>query len=112
MRHPIVYVACPYSHPDPAVLEERFQAANRAAAKLIDEGNVVFSPISMSHPIAEIAGNHLSPAWYDFDDAFIPHCTSIVVLTVDGWDRSRGVAHEIALFAERGIAPTFMEPVR
>ena len=47
----IIYLAAPYSHPDPGVRERRFRAINRAAAALIAEGRIVFSPISMSHPI-------------------------------------------------------------
>ena len=106
----MIYLACPYSDPDPAVVEARFQAANRAAAKLIAEGHVVFSPISMSHPIAEVMGNHLSEAWYGFDEPFMANCEAMVIVTVDGWDRSRGVAAERAYFEARGRPVTLMEP--
>ena len=49
----MIYLACPYSHPDRTVRLARFDAANRAAGALMREGYHVFSPISHTHPIAE-----------------------------------------------------------
>ena len=40
----MIYLASPYSHPDPAVREERFREACRAAAKLISLGRIVSRP--------------------------------------------------------------------
>jgi len=48
----MIYLACPYSHPDSNVREYRFKMANRAAAKLMRDGHIVYSPISHTHPIA------------------------------------------------------------
>ena len=48
----MIYLACPYSHPDNNVREHRFKMANRAAAKLMGEGHIIYSPISHTHPIA------------------------------------------------------------
>jgi hypothetical protein len=47
----MVYLASPYSHPDPAVREQRFHAACRATAALLRAGCVVFSPIVHSHAL-------------------------------------------------------------
>ena len=55
----IIYLACPYTHPSAEVRLQRFELATRAAAKLISEGLIVFSPITMSHPIdMQLAGKH------------------------------------------------------
>ena len=48
-----IYLAGPYSHPDPTVRAIRFHKLNDKAAELLRAGNLVFSPISHSHPIAE-----------------------------------------------------------
>jgi hypothetical protein len=48
----MIYLASPYSHPDPAVREARFREACRAAAKLMRLGQPAFSPIVHGHPIA------------------------------------------------------------
>jgi hypothetical protein len=41
----VIYLVSPYSHPDPLVREERFQAACEATADLIRSGAIVYSPI-------------------------------------------------------------------
>lgn len=47
----MIYLASPYSHPDPAVEELRFEAACEAACKLMQQGHHVFSPIAHTHPV-------------------------------------------------------------
>ena len=49
----MIYLASPYSHPDPAVRERRFRAACSAAAFLLQAGHAVFSPIAHGHVLAE-----------------------------------------------------------
>ena len=99
---PIIYLAAPYSHPDLAVCEARYKAATCAAAAFIGAGHVVFSPLTMTHPIAMILGNHLSEVWYAFDEPFMAQCAEIVVLKIDGWRESKGVAAEVEYFEVRG----------
>ncbi len=107
---PIIYLAAPYSHPDLTVVGQRFLAINVAAAKLIADGHIVFSPISMTHPIAMVMGNHLAPAWSGFDEPFMDACAECVVLMLDGWRESLGVAREIAYFTAAGKPVRYMEP--
>ncbi|MDR0327893.1 MAG: DUF1937 family protein, partial [Planctomycetaceae bacterium] len=53
---PLLYLCCPYSHPNPTVREDRFRTACRASAILMKSDIVVFSPLSHSVPIAEYVG--------------------------------------------------------
>jgi hypothetical protein len=46
-----IFLACPYSHADPAVTHERFLASNEAAGYIVESGHAVFSQVSMSHPV-------------------------------------------------------------
>lgn len=46
-----IFLACPYSHADKDVVYSRFVACNKVAAQVVESGNVVFSQVSMSHPI-------------------------------------------------------------
>ncbi len=98
-----IYLACPYTHDDPAVREARFEAANRAAAKLMTPGHSVFSPISMTHPIAETAD---LPKGWEFwagqDLPFLEWCDKVVVLQVPGWKESVGVQEEIRIARDMG----------
>ena len=99
----MIYLACPYSHSDPAVRDTRFREANRAAAALMEEGHVVFSPLSMSHPIeAHMDTIHDTAWWMRIDLAFMEHCTECVVLALPGWEQSKGVTIERKWFEDRG----------
>jgi hypothetical protein len=97
----MIYLACPYTHPDELVRMARFRAANLVAAKLILSGEIVYSPISHMHPIAE---EHKLPIhwtfWKKSDEFFIRACSKVVVLQVAGWDKSYGVMREIELAKE------------
>lgn len=101
---PLAYLASPYSDPDPHVRERRFHAANLAAAKLMNLGEIVFSPISHSHPIAVDSGLLTDwEFWQEFDRAILPMCYKIYVMQSDGWDQSVGVQREIEIANEIGI---------
>ncbi len=94
----LIYVACPYSHNDPAVRAERFERANYYSARMMAAGLLVFSPISHTHPIA-LAGD--LPKGWDFweryDRAYLGICRALVVLCLRGWEQSKGVQEEIKI---------------
>jgi hypothetical protein len=70
---------------------------------LMAQGNIVFSPISMSHPIATMCD---LPLGFDFweaqDRAFIEWCDALFVAMVPGWDESVGVEKEVRIAKEMG----------
>jgi nucleoside 2-deoxyribosyltransferase len=105
-----VYLACPYSSPDESVRRERHHAANIAAAALMNKGYVVFSPISMSHPIAKAC---TLPGDWEFwerqDVAFLEWADELHVLRAAGWASSTGVAAEIRRFREMGKPVLFID---
>jgi hypothetical protein len=107
----IVYLAVPYSHPDPEVRIERFKAANRMAGKLMHEGVHVFSPISHTHPIAVECGLPLGfDFWREYDEKILRVCGKIVVLTIDGWSESKGVKSELEFASKLGLQIEYREP--
>jgi len=109
----IVYLAAPYSHPDLAVRRARFEAATAAAARLVAQGRVVFSPLTMTHPI-DLAlaqgGESLGSAyWVAYDEAFMEHCTEMLILPLDGWESSSGIRRERAFFESRNRPVRFLD---
>ena len=44
----MIYLASPYSDPDPAVRQSRFEAACKATAEMLRAGLIVFSPVMWS----------------------------------------------------------------
>ncbi|OYZ12936.1 MAG: hypothetical protein B7Y35_15725 [Sphingomonadales bacterium 28-64-96] len=113
MKTVISYLACPYGHPDLGVRLERFEAANLAAANLIQEGRIVFSPISMTHPIdlvmAAEGENMGTDYWVKFDEAFMELCSEMIVLAIPGWQESKGVTREIEFFRQHGKRVLLMQ---
>ena len=106
----MIYLVSPYTHPDPAVREVRFQAACRQAAEMVRCGIAVFSPIVHTHPLA----SHGLPLdwsfWREYDRAFLEMCSEVWVLTLDGWRESQGVQAEIKLARELGKPVVLVEP--
>jgi hypothetical protein len=96
-----LYLACPYSDPDHFVRQERFNAVTKTAGRLLKDGLMVFSPISKTHPIAVNCG---LPGdwefWEKYDRIAIGHCRELWVLTLDGWQTSKGVKAEIQIATE------------
>lgn len=106
----MIYLASPYSHPDPAVRAQRFRAACRAAVALLHAGHVVFSPITHSHPLAQhgLPGNW--QFWERYDREFLQRCDEVVVLMLPGWRKSVGVQAEIRIARELGKPVRYLAP--
>ena len=51
-----IYLATAYNHNSELVRKLRFRMVNYAAAELMEQGHIVFSPISHSHPISICTG--------------------------------------------------------
>jgi len=113
----LIYLAVPYSYKDSdpakvmAVKEERFQAVNKVAAKLMAEGNYIFSPISHTHPIA-LAGSLPGDwqYWEGYDRCILSSCKKLMVLRLPGWETSTGVTEERKIAEELGIPVEFIDP--
>ena len=100
----MIYLASPYSHPDPAVEAFRFEAVCQASADLMLSGHTIVSPIAHSHPIyvrrPDVGGSF--EQWYDLDRTLISASDELWVLTLDGWQESHGVTEEIKIANELG----------
>ena len=110
----IVYLACPYTDLSAEVRDQRFHAATKAAAALISQGHIVFSPITMTHPIdtvmAGVAGTLGSEFWVAYDEAFMSFCSELAIVKVSGWDKSAGIARERLFFEARSLPIWFVDP--
>jgi hypothetical protein len=113
-QHTIIYLACPYTHADHRVREERFKSATAAAAELIRQGYIVYSPITMTHPLDVVLAGDTdtlgSDYWIKFDEAFMAVCSEMIVLQIDGWDQSQGIKREMDYFKSRGKPVRFLSP--
>lgn len=101
-----IYLAAPYSHPNEAVRALRYAMINEYAARIMQHGISVFSPISQSHEIAR----YMAPEyvldhefWMSMDLPVLERAGLVVVLRLDGWDKSRGVVAETKHAREHGV---------
>lgn len=101
-----IFLACPYSHTDAAIVEARFIQCNRVAAKIIEAGHLVFSQVSMSHPINQAFVGKDSAAigklWAPVDAVFMELLEELIVLDLPGWELSGGIKREMEFFERRG----------
>lgn len=98
-----IYLASTYSLEAPTNTEEgrlkrerRYQEALRATVEFTKRGEVIFSPIVHSHPMAiehNLDGDF--DFWENIDYAFIDSCTKIRVLAYDNWQKSKGITKEL-----------------
>ena len=100
----MTYICAPYSHADPLIRLARFEAVNRFAARLMRQGNHVFSPLSHSHPIA-MAGELPTDFeyWQALNRIWLSNCHRVIVLMLPGWRDSVGVAGEIKIATSIGL---------
>lgn len=106
----MIYLASPYSHPDAMIRRQRFHAACRAAANLLASGLTVFSPIVHGHPLVDHGLPTNWPFWERFDRDHMTRCDEVVVLMLDGWRESVGVAAEIRIAGELGKPVRYLAP--
>ena len=106
-----IYLASPYSHEDPQVRYDRYVKACQAAAHLMRQGHVVFSPIAHSHPIEMHAPDlHGFEFWIKQDIPLLDLADRLVVLKLEGWDKSKGVETELAFAAKNFIPIEYLDP--
>jgi len=92
----MIYLAIPYTHEDPAVMDYRAEVADRCTALLTRIGYEVYSPISSWHHIAkkyELPTDYAY--WKRLNDNILSICDRLWVIKLDGWEKSKGVQHEI-----------------
>ncbi len=111
----ITYLAVPYTwNPDLA-----FKVANIASAALMQDGWIIFSPISHSYPVADFLPSELrtdQEFWMNQDLPMLERCSRMVVVEligdIDGKkliEQSKGCQTEISKAKEIGIPCKFMK---
>ncbi len=107
----MIYLAAPYTSPDPAVRRRRFQASCKAAATMLSKGLMVFNPLAHSVPIAACGLDDMDhDFWMHVDRPYLEWCDMVMVLTLDGWRDSRGVNAEISAARSMGKPVSFIAP--
>lgn len=111
--YPMVYLATPYTKYAKG-LDAAWKDACSVAARLLIEGVRVYSPIAHCHGLAIHGNPTILPSahsiWLPFDEAMMLLTDCLLVAKLDGWDKSKGVTHEIEFFQKRGRPIYYIEP--
>lgn len=91
-----IYLSSPYWDENPQVREYRFQQACIAAAYLIKQKNIVFSPIAHSHPIngQGLWKRSAHGLWMIQDLPLVKWADEFCILHIPGWHQSKGIGME------------------
>jgi hypothetical protein len=105
-----LYLATVYSQHSKGI-HVAFEDAARAAAWFLEKGVTVFCPIAHTHPIA-VHGN-IDPLdhsiWIPMDKPFMSAANGLIVAKMPGWEKSKGIAIEIAEFEKAGKPIFYVE---
>lgn len=102
------YIASPYSAVEWAHSVRRYKAVRAFTAFCVRRGNFVFSPIIHCHDLAlECELPKDAVFWERFNYAMLFPAKTLLVLTLDGWEESKGVKMEIA-WAKELKKPIFL----
>lgn len=99
----VVYLACPYSHPDPAIKELRHAIVNLYAYELMSQEIFVFSPLTHNVPLVQLGMANNWNTWKKYDHLMLSKCDRLLVLKMPGWEESPGVTSEIEYARELGL---------
>lgn len=111
----MIYLASPYTDPDPWVMEWRYLQAAKALTKLLQDKRWAYSPIVHCHELAKIATLPKDAAfWRSYDFAMLARSSRFVILTLEHWTDSIGVNLEMREAFRLGLpieelAPCFTE---
>ncbi|UTC29677.1 hypothetical protein BAJUN_00470 [Bajunvirus bajun] len=109
-RKPLIYLGAPYSDPDPEVVKDRMERFSATHAMLIARGDITVSPL-LNH---DIVGRHTIKGdwafWQTYSENLLIRCDQLWIITLDGWQTSKGVLGEIAFARTHAIPVGTIEP--
>jgi len=105
----VKYLASPYTTDDSELKENRYIEACKAAARLLSNGVNVICPIAATHGL-HVHGNCSMRwnFWKEYDEELLSKCDGLIVLMLDGWDKSVGVQAEIEYAKKLGLTIEYM----
>lgn len=110
----MIYLASPYSHPDPAVVAERIKVFCKIDSMICKEGKgeiVTVSPLAKH--LLFVNGSDLPTDWNfwkGYSTTLMTKCSQLWVIKSEGWDTSTGVAAEIDLATRLHLPIRYIDP--
>lgn len=97
----MIYLASPYSAPEPGIRTIRYKEVLRLTAQLLFQKKTpVFSPIVYGHHMStEFALGFDADFWWGFNSAMLRKSDALYMACLPDWQYSKGMAQELE-FAE------------
>ena len=106
----LVYLALPYNHKDPEVVEQRVRALCIIDGFFAEQGVHTISPI-LKHLVLQHTQLPSSwEYWSTFSETLLSRCSKLVVLKIPGWEKSTGVNAEILLAEKYNLLIEYIDP--
>lgn len=106
----MLYIASPYSHKDPNVMEQRYLMVRAFSALGLKKGFMVYSPIVHCHELAKAEDLPKDfEFWMTYNKHMIGRSSALVVCCIPGWQESLGVTEEITFAGDLKIPVTLVK---
>lgn len=106
----VAYLAAPYTHKDPAIVDQRMKDLCKADAALMKRGIFTMSPLLKHYIVAHESLPTDFKFWEQYSKALMRRCDYLFVLMLDGWSKSEGVLAEIDDARRLGMPIYYIEP--
>jgi len=104
----LIFLASPYSHYDSVVRYERYAEVKAFLTRALLKKKNIYSPIVYTHPVHLLgAGSTTFEFWSDFNRAMLTRSSEMWILTIGGWEESKGIAYEIEVAIDYHV-PIFL----
>lgn len=105
-----IYLAGPYSDPNPRVRKAREAQITKLTALLVDAGLHVYSPLTHTAPLERLGVKKGGHEWLLFDRPMMDAAAFLIVATFPNWEQSVGVQEEIKYFRQAKKPVFFLSP--
>jgi hypothetical protein len=108
----MIYVASPYSHSDHSIRFQRYLQVREFVWLRMQMGETVISPIVYGHQFArDFSAPIDAHYWESFNLSLFLACNKVYVLKLAGWEKSYGIAMEIAWAESANLPIEYHEPL-
>lgn len=106
-----LYLATPYTHRNPAVMEARFADAVAVTAWTLGRNiGVPFSPVAHWHLVAKVLPREYPHEfWMQLCKTQLMYSDELVIVPMEGWLESNGIAQEIEFAEALGIPVSIVQ---
>lgn len=111
MNDRLYYLAAPYSHSTPEVVEDRMEEFKHADQHLIKSGFMTVSPLYKHWIVKDTVIPTDWEYWSKYSKSLLHSCDTLIIIMIDGWSSSTGVIEELRFAVQNSMNILFFDPV-